>query len=154
MHDEEIWKPIKDYEKILISNFGRAKNSETDHLYKFSDNGRGYDCFCTTINGKRKTFKIHREVGIAFVDNPDNLPIVDHEDSNKKNNHYLNLSWVTNSVNTKRAYNNHLIGKQNRLTKEERCGILDMKGSYSIRELAIKFECGQDQIRRLLKRGY
>lgn len=33
---------------------------------------------------------------------------VDHYDSNKLNNHYSNLEWVTNLENLRRAYKNHL----------------------------------------------
>ena len=50
-------------------------------------------------NGKAKTFNVHRLVGIAFLENPDNKPMIDHIDENKANNNVKNLRWATSSDN-------------------------------------------------------
>jgi hypothetical protein len=54
------------------------------------------------VDGKRKLFTvaIHRLVAQAFIANPDSLPVVDHIDRNKHNNHVSNLRWATVSENT------------------------------------------------------
>lgn len=46
----------------------------------------------------------HRLVAEAFIPNPDNLPEVNHKDSNRSNNHASNLEWVTHSDNMKHSY--------------------------------------------------
>lgn len=58
----------------------------------------------TTIDfddGTTKLSRVHRLVAIAWHDNPDNLPMVDHKDRNKLNNHKDNLQWVTRSTNNR-----------------------------------------------------
>ena len=48
---------------------------------------------------------VHRLVASAFVSNPDpdNYVFVNHIDGNPLNNHYLNLEWVSPSLNNKHA---------------------------------------------------
>ena len=58
-----------------------------------------------TIDGKKKTYRVHRLVLMAFkpIDNPDSME-VNHIDGNKKNNSLDNLEWCTSSENQKHAY--------------------------------------------------
>jgi hypothetical protein len=46
-------------------------------------------------DGKAKPFRVHRLVAVAFIPNPDNLPIINHKDENKLNNNADNLEWCT-----------------------------------------------------------
>ncbi len=50
-----------------------------------------------------KRERIHRLVAKAFIPNPENKPQVNHIDSNRINNHFSNLEWVTNSENLHHA---------------------------------------------------
>jgi hypothetical protein len=59
-------------------------------------------------------YLIHRLVGELYVDNPDNLPQVDHIDNNRFNNHYTNLEWVSNEENMKRAVEAGLMKRNGR----------------------------------------
>ena len=50
-------------------------------------------------SGKRKDLYIHRIIAQLFCDNPNNLPEVNHKDTNVKNNAASNLEWITHKDN-------------------------------------------------------
>ena len=60
---------------------------------------RGYQTVTLCKNSKLKSHHIHRLVAEAFLDNPKNLPQVNHKDENKLNNCVDNLEWCTPSYN-------------------------------------------------------
>ena len=68
---------------------------------------KGYCRVRLAVNGIKKTFKIHRLVGFAFVDGTRTLQI-NHKDGDKQNNNYLNLEFTTASHNIRHAFENGL----------------------------------------------
>ena len=50
--------------------------------------------------GRKAIMSVHRLVAMAFIPNPDNLPVVNHRDENPRNNHVDNLEWCTIQYNT------------------------------------------------------
>lgn len=107
----EIWKDIVGYEGLYqVSNLGNVKRLKgykgrgkgyivEEHLIQPSINSRGYQNVVLCKNGKTKTFSMHRLVAIAFLDNSDNLPQVNHKDENKLNNCVDNLEWCDSKYN-------------------------------------------------------
>ena len=107
----EVWKAIKGYEDYEVSNYGNIRSNKTynrkETLYmKVRDNGYGYLTVCLWKQNKRKNFYVHRLVAEAFLNNPNNLPEVNHIDFNRHNNTVTNLEWVTRKEN-----NIHSIGR-------------------------------------------
>lgn len=92
---KEIWKDCKGYEgKYQVSNLGRVWSIGSQKYLKGSYDKDGYiQVYLTAKNGKTKIEKIHRLVALAFLDNPNNYPQVNHKDKNKQNNCVDNLEW-------------------------------------------------------------
>ena len=113
----ETWKDITGYEGLYqVSDLGRVKSlSRTiykvdgttqtfkDKIIKLCLITKGYEGTGLTKKGNRESVKVHRLVAIAFIDNPENKPQVNHIDGNKLNNCATNLEWNTNIENMKHA---------------------------------------------------
>ena len=83
----------------IITSDGRVINRKTNKELKGTLARNEYRSVQLTIEGKPKSFMVHRLVATMFCDNPNNYEIVDHIDRNKYNNDYTNLRWVDNSTN-------------------------------------------------------
>jgi len=95
----EEWKPIEDYDNYEISNLGNVRNKKRNKLLTPIINNKNYYQLNLCKNNKRKNFQLHRLIAIAFIPNPNNLPITDHIDKNSLNNSIDNLRWVSHSQN-------------------------------------------------------
>lgn len=119
--DIEIWKPVVGYEGFYeVSNFGRVRSIDryVSHsrnpnykvlkkgkLLSEKDNGHGYKAVHLTVNNITKDKYVHRLVAQAFLQNPNDLPEVNHKDENPANNCLDNLEWCTSQYND--LYGNH-----------------------------------------------
>lgn len=98
-YKNEEWRTIDGHTKYQVSNLGRIRDQTKGAMRKPTVNSSNYKK--TVMDGKN--LYIHRLVAIAFIDNPDNLPEVNHKDGNKWNNKVDNLEWVSKSDNAKHA---------------------------------------------------
>jgi hypothetical protein len=100
--DGEEWKPIAGYEDLYeISSMGRVKSSYSQRLLIPSRYGK-YLGVTLVKDSTKERFYIHRLVASAFIPNNDNLPCVDHINTERYDNRVLNLRWCTylqNSLN-------------------------------------------------------
>lgn len=106
---KEEWKAYKIYKQnyngyykikagdiLYFSNLGRVKLNDKILLpYKNETYYRICSCW------------VHRIVAELFIENPFNLPIVDHIDGNTHNNKVSNLRWVTERENEKNKHKNN-----------------------------------------------
>jgi hypothetical protein len=118
-------------------------------------------------NGKQFAFLVHILVAKAFIENPQNLPQVNHKDGNKFNNNVNNLEWSTPSDNQKHAVKTGLwksptaehyelmkvnAGKSMaRFTLEEGSEIMEMKAALglSCEKTSEIIGCSSNLIKRL-----
>ena len=98
---KEIFVKIDGYDDYFISDHGQVISTKNNKIKYLSpgNNGRGYLQVYLSKNGKQKNKKIHRLIAEHFIDNPNNLPQVDHIDQNKTNNNINNLRWVSHQQN-------------------------------------------------------
>ena len=104
-----MYKAIKGYEGVYeINEFGEIRS--VDRIINYKD-GRerkykgknlklmtdkdGYFIIGLHKNGVSKTWRVHRLVADAFLQNPDNLPEIHHINHDIKDNALRNLMWVS-----------------------------------------------------------
>lgn len=93
----EIWKDIDGWKGLYeISTFGRVRSVRTNAMMSLQPHSKGYlQVHLKRGAGTRVKRFVHRLVAEAFLPNPRQLPMVDHGDTNRKNNTLGNLKWVT-----------------------------------------------------------
>jgi hypothetical protein len=112
--EQEIWKDVKGWEGFYqVSNLGRVKSVDRfvkrgkkkmhvrELLLKNTLDSKGYYmvALCDKERGDIKKARVHRLVAEAFIQNPQNKPLIDHLDRNRQNNNINNLRWCTMSEN-------------------------------------------------------
>ena len=98
---EEVWKDIDGFDGIYqVSNLGEVKSLISNKILSPSKKRNGYLQVTLFKEGDRKYCLIHRLVAIAFIDNPFDLPQVNHIDECKTNNCVWNLEWCSEKYNT------------------------------------------------------
>lgn len=116
----EIWKTIEGTnQKYSVSNLGNVRRNEhytevkpnskypdghvvyyKERMLKGYKDTLGYITYTLQISsGNTLIKKGHRLVAEAFLENPNNLPCVNHKDENPSNNNLNNLEWCSVEYN-------------------------------------------------------
>lgn len=118
------WAEIKNFDGYFISENGIVRSIDRFISHPRSGNGKqfvkgrihkkqldkdGYEVVGLHIDGKNRLLKVHRLVAEAFIDNPNNYPIINHINCNRADNRVHNLEWCNNSHNQKHAFK---VGRQ------------------------------------------
>jgi hypothetical protein len=108
---DEIWRDVIGFEGYYsVSNTGKVKAlprgvKNPFGTLSFRKGGtlklkKGRYLRVSLIKNAHTTcLSVHRLVAIAFLDNPYNLPEVNHIDKNKHNNNSNNLEWISRREN-------------------------------------------------------
>lgn len=138
----EEWRDIDGYEGLYqISNIGRVKSFDRvvrtfggyrtigGRIIKPHHDKDGYWRIGLSKDRKQKQHYVHRLVAKAFLENPDNLPVINHKNEIKDDDRVENLEWCTIYYNS--VYN----GKMEKLAKLRWKKVIqyDMNGNF-IRE--------------------
>ena len=113
---EEVWRDVVGYEGLYkVSNLGNVFSNYTDKIMKPGTTRDGYKYVFLSRDKIRKMKTIHRLVAKAFLENPNNLSIVNHKDEDPSNNNVKNLEWCTHAYNN--TYNDVHIRRAQLLAK-------------------------------------
>lgn len=121
---EEIWKTIVGYDEYQISNMGNVKSlnyrrTGKEKILKPVKNTDNYAQVGLYKQGKRKCYLVHRLVAEAFIENPNNLPELNHIDEDKTNNAASNLEWCDSKQNINYGTRNQRVAEK--LSKQVLC---------------------------------
>lgn len=136
------WRVIPEFPSYRISEDGQVYSThKSGKILSPKEDKDGYLEVCLSENKVRHYVRVHRLVGMAFLDNPEDLPLINHKDMDVKNNHYSNLEWCTYTHNTKHFYENSLSHKSlSSFNKEELLAIIECYNSgKSQKEVASLF---------------
>jgi hypothetical protein len=178
----EEWKDIPGISTHQASNTGKLRSKQRTDIVQsprckkpFFRKRRGIILSSTkTDNGylltsiNDRTFLVHRLIAKTFIENPNNLPEINHINGNKSDNNIENLEWTTRSNNEKHAY--CILGKKTwnagkpfynpsayRTRKEnylKKCLMVfdyKQKTNKSTQSMAIEFGLSKRQIQQRLK---
>ena len=95
-----MWKVIPVDNNYEASNDGQIREIKTHKLVSQWLDKDGY--LLATLSNK--LYRVHRLIAITFISNPNNLPVVNHKNFKKDDNHIANLEWVSYSENSKHSF--------------------------------------------------
>ena len=156
--EDIIWRPVVGYEGLYeVSNIGQVRSLNYNRtgvpglLHPEVKKSKGSLPYLRVIMHKdkrQKKFLVHRLVAQAFLQNPLNLPQVNHKDCNVQNNRVDNLEWCDARYNT--TYGD---AKKKMIDTKRRTGhwgseyvVQKMKESGYIRSVKVIYPDGREVI--------
>jgi hypothetical protein len=125
-----MWKSVTDWPSYEVSTEGKIRRVTAGQgarpgLRALVKDKSGYLRVNLSEGGVKKSFLVHRLVAQAFVDNPQELPLVNHKDGNKSNARAINLEWVSEESNMRHATD--ALGHSRKLSDEQ---VLAMREAF------------------------
>lgn len=98
LYEVSDWGNVRSLDRMVRSKGGSERLALGKLLKQYLDKD-GYKRVGLHSNDKQVIAGVHRLVAEAFIDNPDDLPVIDHRDGHRDNNMVDNLRWFTVSLN-------------------------------------------------------
>jgi len=170
----ETWKDIPSFEGYYqVSDFGRIRSIPRTmfrkgttspirykgRILKQHMNPDGYMRISFSKDCEPFSFAVHRLVAISFIQNPNNLPDVNHKDWVRNNNIVSNLEWSTEADNVSYSYSKpYFVNKRKgknccKISKPIICTNTDMRFS-SIHEAARLLKIPRTSIKDVLDKKH
>lgn len=175
MTDIEQWRPvpIPQFSHLYeVSNFGRGRSLDRAEqqmvgsgirvvwsrpfkgkMLRGNANNRGYPSVYLRCAPLGRNVAVHRLVAGAFIPNPDDLPEVNHRDTNKTNNRDTNLEWISRVGNHTHAVEAGIMPFCNRKLSSDDVATIKQLASgqeFSYREIAKRFGVTQPTVSRIV----
>ena len=154
----EVWRTIDNFPMYEVSNKGRVRSwknnkwgrSQKPRLLKLARNAKGYPRVqLTRVDGKKKSWFVHKAVLTAFVGpRPFGMQCC-HGDGNPQNNCIENLRYDTikNNHLDKKIHGTHLEGDSHGMSKLTSSDVLAIvKDSRTQRVIAAEYGVSQSQV--------
>ena len=126
--DYEIVSPIPGYSSYWATHNGKIysfKRGKLDEKKQYIGKTGYYIVSLVSDVFKTACRPVHILMALAWLNNPDKLPCVNHKDGNKLNNHIRNLEYITRSGNVIHAYENNLTRRCSKVVHQ-----YTMKGKF------------------------
>jgi Mor family transcriptional regulator len=162
----KLWRPVVGFEeryqvssKGRIEAFGRLPRScyiRSESL-RFQLINTGYERAALYDGKAQRHLLVHRLVAMAFIPNPLGLPQINHKDSNRRNNTWANLEWVTAQGNAIHAVKNNpdFGGKQKAIPDHIVNRIIGdnytQPKQVTIQQLSLNYRLSIDAVKKILR---
>ena len=132
MENVEIWKDLPEYEdKYMVSDQGNVYSKGRKKILTMKNNHDGYlRIQIYTGNNTCRFVSAHRLVALAFIDNPENKPFINHKNGIKQDNRAENLEWVTQKENIRHAWDTGLSRRKKNGKQSKAVDQFDLDGNY------------------------
>jgi len=118
----------------IYSN-GKVWSNKHNKFLKPSKDEKGYLRIGLYLNGKAKTYKLHRLISECFINKIEGKTQINHKDCNKLNNDISNLEWCNNSENQKHHHRviktGYLFGMKNHKAKITEQQMKEIRAKYA-----------------------
>lgn len=113
----EEWRQVVGYEGLYeVSNLGNVRSlnyANRGYVKNLTPTlkNHGYLDVCLSKGKSQRCIRVHRLVAMAFLDNPNSLPQVNHINENKLDNRVENLEWVPSKQNVNHGTRNERMAR-------------------------------------------